>query len=357
MKIVPASELLEISKNYTDYRARREASWYGYTEEKKWGAIPFSASTLYRGQNARYLPMLPSIARGLQSSDIGKMYESSISDQALIVLRLAQSWWFSKELSYHPISLHAARQGLDLDPIALAQHYGIPTGFLDLTDDFNVSAFFATCQETKSGWQAVDSGTGVIYRVNLRNSGVQSGALTENPFQTPFGNYTPIGPQQLPRPSEQCAWMTELPLCHSFEGWPNVDMLLFHHDRDIGKHFLGMYAGGERLFPVDPLANVAAEILACREIPIDIVDAALDSFSRDPYGILSKHLPALRKEISTLATQVNYRRLLLDQCVAPLLSDQEWVEKRLADVKVKWVPVRRITIPQKRADPKADVSN
>lgn len=342
MHIAPASALLEISKGYANHRSHREDSWYGYTEGKTWGAIPFAVSSLYRGQNTRHLPMLPSIARGLQSADIGEIWKSSISDQAKIVLRLAQSWWFSSELAHHPISHHAAHQHLDLDPIALAQHYGIPTGYLDLTDDFNVSAFFATCRETKNGWEPVDTGVGVFYRVKL------------DKFETPFGRYAPVGPQQLPRPSEQCAWVTELPLCHSFEGWPDVDMLQFHHDRHVGEHFLEMYAGGERLFPPDPLAGVAAEILACREIPVDLVEAALESFANDPSGILTEHFPVLRKEISALVDQVSYRRLLTDQNVTSLLADQEWREKMLMDVKANWRLVRRVPISEVQTGPESD---
>lgn len=344
MQIVPASAILEMSKRYADHRSYRDANWFWYEDGDTCGAIPFAVSTLYRGQNARHTPMLPSIARGLQSTDIEKINQSSIADQAQIVLRIAQSWWFSRELTHHPISHHAAGLRLDLDPIALAQHYGIPTGYLDLTDDFNVSAFFATCHETKDGWKPVDAGVGVIYRVGLRR------------LEAPFDSYLPLGPQQLPRPSEQCAWVTELPFCHSFEGWPGVEMLQFHHDRHVGQHFLEMFAGGKRLFPPDPLAEVAAEILACREIPIDLVDAALNSFANDPYGIVPEHLPALRKEISTLTDLVSYRRLLTDQQIAPLLADQQWVGKMLGVVKAKAVAVRRVRILQAGADPESDSS-
>lgn len=332
MKIVSASTLLEISKNYEDHRVRREGSWYGYTEEKTWGAFPFAVSYLYRGQNTRHTPMLPSIARGLQSTEIREIWNCSISDQAKLIFRLAQSWWFSRELEHHPISHNAARHNLDLDPIALAQHYGIPTGYLDLSDDFNVSAFFATCRETKNGWEPVNTGIGIIYRVKL------------NSFKTPFGRYIPLGPQQLPRPSEQCAWVTELPLGHSFEGWPDVDMLLFHHDQYIGEHFLKMYEGGKCLFPPDPLSIIAEEILSCREIPVDLVDAAFDSFANDPSGILKENIPVLRKEIALLATKVSYRRLLTDQLISPFLADKEWREKTLSDVNVKWRAIRRIPI-------------
>lgn len=345
MQIAPASALLEISKKYVDHRSRREDSWYWYSDGEKGGAIPFAVSTLYRGQNTRHVPMLASIARGLQSTDIVKIFESPTSDQAKIVLRLAQSWWFGRELTRHPIYHHAAKQNLDLNEIALAQHYGIPTGYLDLTDDFNVSAFFATCHETQDGWQPVDAGVGIIYRVNLRN------------LKDTFGDYIPLGPQQLPRPSEQCAWVVELPFCHGFEGWPGVEMLPFHHDRRVGQHFLEMYEGGKRLFPPDPLAEVAAEILACGEIPIDLVEAALESFISDSCGILPGDLPAVRKEISTLISQVNYRKLLTDQHIAPLLADPEWVEKMLSVVKARAVAVRRVRIPQDETESKRDIAS
>ncbi len=338
MQTAPATVLLDLSRDYSDHRRVRESSWYGYVEGETWGAIPFSVSSLYRGQTAHYSPLLPSIARGLQSSDIAELWKCSISDQAKFILRLAQSWWFSRELAYHPVAVHANQQKLDLDPIALAQHYGIPTGYLDLTDDFNVSAFFATCRETKHGWEPMDSGVGVVYRVILKT------------LESPFGHYAPLGPQQLPRPAEQCAWVTELPLCHSFEGWPDVSVLKFHHDKRVGEYFLDMFASGKQLFPPDPLADVAAEILACGEIPGDLVEAALESFSKDQYGIRTEHLPALRNALSRMTTFVGNKRLLTDQHVSSLLADPEWCAKMLTDVRVKWRAVRRIPVSQTSGD-------
>lgn len=221
MHIAPASALIEMSKRNEEHRSRRDASWYRYEEGDLGGAIPFAVSKLYRGQNAHHTPMLPSIGRGLQSTDIEKISQGSIADQAKIILRVAQAWWFSRELTHHPISHHAAGQHLDLDPIALAQHYGIPTGYLDLSDDFNVSAFFATCHETKD-------------------------------------------------------------------------------------------------------------------------------------GIVSERLSALRNEISTLANLVDYRRLLTEQRIAPLLADPKWVEQMLGVVTAKAIAVSRVRIPPTDAAPEAD---
>ncbi len=277
--------------------------------------------------------MLPSISRGLESKSAGELWRYSASDQAKVVIRLAQSWWFSCELSSHPVSEHAVKSGLDLDPLAIAQHYGMPTGYLDLTDDFNVSAFFATCRETKDGWEPVESGVGVVYRVSLRGE------------DSPISQYMPLGPQPLPRPTEQCAWVTELPLCHSFEGWKNVYMMEFNHDRSVGEHFLKMFLGGEGLFPPDPLSDVAEEILSCRELPVDLVERALGSFTEDPHGIRVKDLYSVRKEIAKQITLTNdYRRLLTESSISSLLGDADWKEKILRDVKAKWVAVRRVPI-------------
>lgn len=332
--IFPAKALIDISKNNVANRARRDDSWYGYVDGSTWGAIPFSVSYLYRGQTGHHAPMLPSIARDLKCKDVRQLWKTPASDQAKIILRLAQSWWFSRELTYHPVSSHASSQGLDLNSIALAQHYGIPTGYLDLTDDFSVAAFFATCRPTAYGWEPVESSVevGVVYRVALET------------LETPFGRYEPLGPQALPRPTQQSAWVTELPLCHSFDGWPKVDILKFKHDPHVGEHFLDRFSGGDLLFPPDPLVGVADEIVACREIPEDLVDAAIESFAIDPCGVRTSQIPELRREITKLASLIGNRRLLKPQQVAPFLDDSDWCKQMLSDVRVRWRAVRRIPV-------------
>ncbi len=327
LPIFAASALLDISADYQDHRAQREQVRYGYSDGDYWGAIPF-VSDIFRGQNQRYLPMLPSIMRGLEVNNSGALWESPLGDQTKIILRLAQSWWFGRELDYHPITSHAESQKLKLDRIALAQHYGIPTGYLDLTDDFNVGAFFATCREVRGSWEPVAEGVGIIYRVQLKD------------LRNPFGRYEPLGPQLLPRPSEQCAWVTELPITHSFDGWPDVMVMQFNQDKSVGEHFLRKFDGGKTLFPFDPLADVAAEIIGCREIPTILVERAIDSFATDPLGVRPDQVVTIRRQLSQSITMIDYRRLLTEERVSALRSDFEWRKKMLAEVKVRWRMVR-----------------
>lgn len=322
MRIFEAKALLDISRDHIDHRVRREKCWYGYSDGDYWGAMPF-VPALFRGQSSRHLPMLPAICRGLHKNT-GQLWQKPHADQAKIVLRQAQSRWFSRELDHHPITAHAAAAKLKLDRVALAQHYGIPTGYLDLTDDFNVSAFFATCRETKQGWEPVEDGVGVIYRVDLKSG------------KNPFDQYKAIGPQVLPRPTEQCAWVTELPIEHAFDGWSDVTIMQFNHDRSIGEHFLDKFAGGASLFPPDPLADVATEIVTCHEVPTMLIEESLKWFADDPHGIRSDQTPQIQNELSQLVTMIDYRRLLTDEQISSLLSDFEWRTRMLAEIEVNW---------------------
>jgi len=335
MEVWDAQALIEISRGFDREREERreialgyrEYDWYGYVTDEGFGARPFVFS-LFRGQNKRYLPMLPAIARGYEVND-GQLWERALIDQARFILRIAQSWWFARELEYHPIVSHATEQKVKLDKIAIAQHYGIPTGYLDLTDNFSISAFFATCQETADGWQPLSEGIGVVYRVYLNGS-----------FSNPWSEYKPLGPQPLPRPTEQCAWVAELPISHSFDEWPNVEIMQFYQDSSVGEYFMNKFDSGKTLFPVDPLADVAHEILLSGEIPKVLVEAAISTFAEDPHGIRQHRISDIRLELSRLVTLVDYRRLLTEKQIASLTEDFEWRKKMLSDIKVRWRAVR-----------------
>ncbi len=75
------------------------------------------------------------------------------------------------------------------------------------------------------------------------------------------------------------------------------------------------------------------------------------SFINDPDGYPAEHLHALRKKISNLVDQVNYRAFLTDQHIAPLLADPEWTNKMLGEVKARARAVRRVPIHPAGVDP------
>jgi hypothetical protein len=86
---------------------------------------------LFRGQ-ARDYPPLPSLARILASGDSAK------AERARRRLRLFEQWLASiPELAY------LLDVGREHDFFAVAQHYGIPTNYLDFTSEPSIAGFFA----------------------------------------------------------------------------------------------------------------------------------------------------------------------------------------------------------------------
>jgi hypothetical protein len=133
-------------------------------------------------------------------------------------------------------------------------------------------------------------------------------------------------------------------MCHSFEDWPEVYALKFQHDRRVGDYFLDMFEGGRRLFPADPLSEVASEILSCCEIPTDVLQGAFDSFAQDPLGVKPDQVAAIRGEIERRYAITSGRELLTERHIAGLTSDDDWRAKMLGEVRVKWHAVRRVPI-------------
>ena len=96
----------------------------------------------------------------------------------------------------------------------------------------------------------------------------------------------------------------------------------------------------KKLFPPDPLAEVAAEIRVCGEVPNMFVEEVIEWASQEQHGIHSDDLPKIRQELSKLITIIDDRRLLTDSQVSSLMADFEWRKKMLSDVKANVRPVR-----------------
>ena len=73
--------------------------------------------------------------------------------------------WFCNELDNHPFLSWTESENIFVDKVALAQHYGIHTECLDMSESLEVSAFFACCQfDEKSGsYIPCTSGRGILY--------------------------------------------------------------------------------------------------------------------------------------------------------------------------------------------------
>jgi len=266
---------------------------------------------LYRGQNKHFDPSWPSICRDFHHN-ASRVADLNPIDRARLFKALVLNRWFVAELAKHPMMRWADSQNILTDPIAVAQHYGIPTAHVDLSESFAIAAFFATCRFVKrtASWEPMTSGEGVIYCVR---------------FTAMDRRISPICYQPFPRPSLQWAWTAELRLGESFLSAPTLRELHFSHNRQLGEAMLKRFDGGLALLPADPSARLASEMVAASEVPTIHVDEVESWLANDPNGLSTEEARTtrsnLQKELGLVesdTSQVSYTQEEL--CVA----ERDW---------------------------------
>lgn len=260
-----AKVLLEISDSCGPYVPVSEQEWMIFLDKEGYGLHPYPfTDVLFRGQNKRISPSRPSLLRGLERYS-PVIADLSMNDQVVIAIRMAKSWWFSEEIARHPAIMWVKQEGLDVDPIPLAQHYGLATSYMDATHSFDVAAFFATCFQDANGWHPMTDGAGIIYRVELSK------------VKEPLEFAKAVGLQPLPRPAEQCAWGIDVPLGYDFDKHPALLQMEFRHSEEVSRHFLEKFDYGRTLFPPDPMALIAAEIKAADEVASGLIYSVIET--------------------------------------------------------------------------------
>ena len=228
---------------------------------------------LFRGQYKRYRPCYPSVARNMETRSNALMHLSPI-EQSRLILNLIRTAWFNKNLRKTSAMRWMSTQGLSFDENAVAQHYGLPTGYIDLSQSFAVASFFACCEyDAACGtWKPVTDGYGIIYAVDI----------TRTPI---CGPAKPIGLQPFPRPSQQWGWVYEISMAQDFDALPHVRKFVFAHDACASSRILERFEGGARLFPRDPLSELAELIIRSRQIPKSIARCVVEDLIKDSFGL------------------------------------------------------------------------
>lgn len=249
--------------------------WIDFGDEDGGRIMPslnsrFVSPFLYRGQIKHYSPCLPSLYRRLPATrDPSTITEDQRAGVLLNIIRQAE---FQIVLPGHPAIQLASEIGLHLNRIALAQHYGIATDHLDLTQDPEVAAFFAVCQPRPDGtWIPVNDGIGIIYSFDLT---AFPRALGDHAVPGLFKFTELIGLQTLPRPGEQKAWTMCLPPVTDFEELP-LTRYQFSHSATTSERVLARFQGGDKLFPDDVLADLAQQIRDANSLSRIMVERVL----------------------------------------------------------------------------------
>jgi len=249
-------------------------------------AVPYPPSPyLYRGQTDRIIPCLPKLYRNI-SQNVSHPRELPRNQLLEYLLNIAKLREFDAALRNHPHGRIKNRSIIYIEQTALAQHYGISTNYLDLTQSLKIASFFATCAPIckKTGeieWIPKQSGKGIIYRFNL--------TLYENYYKF----FVPLALPFFKRPYVQRAWACCTTYGIDFESTPGLETYEFKHKLIESEKILKYFKNGEILFPRDTVAKIAQVINNSQDINIlAIKEAMMHS------GILDKMLNNLANKYS-----------------------------------------------------------
>lgn len=234
----------------------------------------------YRGENQIYPSSIPSLLRTL------KKYKSQKEKELYRIVADMRVAEFSHLLNQFQ---HVKNWNVsDVLYEVLAQHYGLETSWLDITDDFNVALFFATCYWDGSQWRPLTKEQteideahqyGMIFhmpsnRMPVRwiSAAEQFSTFTSHPvskddkgmdvygrlvhpvYKGPVVNVIyPIGFQPFMRCHMQSGYgmymRTPSPLQNDFE----FEKLKFRHNEELSQWVFEAMNGGELIYPHEGL--------------------------------------------------------------------------------------------------------
>lgn len=174
---------------------------------------------------------------------------------------------------------------LNIDKQGIAQHYGLCTDRIDLTSNFDVASFFATCKWDKeqNRFMPIKSSSklGVIYRfLHVFMMGNTQTKERESAFSF-------VGWQPLPRPEQQRACSLRMHEGENFIHFPTVQRYYFQHDGAVSERVWNEFEQGRAVFPEDKaasLANKAEKLMCFTHDQIDRAWSKLELWHRVKYG-------------------------------------------------------------------------
>ena len=279
--------------------------------------------TEYRGQTQDYGNCLSGLDR--------------IQDDHKLFAALCRSIYFKQALTTHPVVMQMQDLALDLDartqplPVCMnlegiAQHYGLATEYLDITNNFSVASFFATqrwdSKTKKFEPMRGQSKLGVIYKFH-------PAFLMSPPMGCNEMPYIPVGWQPFPRPEQQRANAIRLKLGEDFAQTIGVVKYYFQHSRNQSKRIYEEFEGGDKLMPADDLASFADSLETKNCFPQSALDLAFQSYGerKQPQDTVDKRQSlmakagiALEEHDSFKAQEWSFKQEVFDAEIQRMLS-------------------------------------
>ena len=220
----------------------------------------------YRGENKIYTDSTPSLYRKLKqfvSQDEKKLYRL-VADMRIGEFKtLLNCFRHVKEWHY-----------CDILYDVLAQHYGLETDWLDITSDFNVALFFATCfwDNNDKKWKPLTKKQteideqhkyGMIFHapsnvINMRQM-VASEYFMNHSFyseDSPNDIAYPIGFQPFMRCHMQKGYAMYMRKPNALQNNINFEKLRFRHSEELSNWIYDKMDGGKLIYPHEGLNEV-----------------------------------------------------------------------------------------------------
>lgn len=218
----------------------------------------------YRGQNEDF---------GVCKTTLDRC--KSVEEQFLNICRTIA---FEELLETHPFVKYIyslppiGKNYLNANLTGIAQHYGLHTDYLDITNNFDVACFFATCKYENGKYHPIGNiqKAGVIYRINE--------LFMTTPYFKSDVEIEYIGWQPLPRPEQQRASVLKVPKDTNLDTVSGVQKYYFKHSISQSKKIWKMFDEGKALFPDDSASNLANECTKLNSFTQRQIDKAIKRF-------------------------------------------------------------------------------
>lgn len=219
--------------------------------------MPTSQSpyVFYRGQSRYHAPCIPSLYRGPKDGET-----ASEEDIAYHRIKICE---FALLLETHPVFQEVSRNTF-VNYVAMAQHYGLTTEYLDITNSKWVAAFFAATghdSDTDTYYpvgKEYHEGYGVMY--------ISKEWDMEHFPQEFFDKNGVIGYQYFDRPTKQSSFGYKMIPGEDFNSSPYFEKVFFRHDLEASTVIFNMSYRQERFIPKDTLSKLAKEIAESKEV-------------------------------------------------------------------------------------------
>ena len=228
--------------------------------------------TFYRGQNHYYEPCKPSLHRFNEEDSSKEQLRSYLQTaEMMLVMRTHPVIRFIEENPIYVGRLTQIKLAIMYD--GLAQHYGINTCYLDLTNDIWTAAFFAATKSNDNITYhpfTIDESTefdctyGVLYRRIFDCSSPE--------IERDLTEVMPIGLQYFNRPGRQCGFVRKMSEAEDFNTLPQWQRIFFRHENAASRLIYTLSQFGKKYMPDDVFADVVKSIINQNRVSIHSVE-------------------------------------------------------------------------------------